>query len=91
MEKNTTLSRSSLGTGKSTGECSFTVHQESVLRRGRDLFAAGHSLCWLWDSRAVHVGEQAPNRLCLELGKLTSAVPESPFTGKQVLKDCGSL
>lgn len=34
----------------------------------------------------MHVGEQAPGRLFLELDKLVSAVPESPFTGKQVLK-----
>lgn len=40
----TTLSHSSLGTGKSTGELSLTVLQESVRRRGQDLFAAGQSV-----------------------------------------------
>lgn len=39
-----TFSHSSLGTGKSTGELSFPVHQESMHRRGQDLFAADQSV-----------------------------------------------
>jgi len=48
------------------------------------LLAKVSSLHWLWGSRDVYVGEKAPSKLCLELDKF--AVPESPFTGKQVLK-----
>lgn len=82
--KNSALTCSSLGTGKSTAELSFTEHQELVPRGGQDLH-------WLWDSRAVHAAEQGPSRLCLQPDKLIFAVPEPPFPGSRYLRGCDSL
>lgn len=69
-----------LGSPQESSALQRTRNQRMGEDRTHLQLAKASSLLWLWDSRAVHVGEKGPSRLC------PVAVLEFPFTGKQVLK-----